>query len=115
VLVGAAHNCLMKFGVSRICEKSGQHTRVRKLNEKSISSFPPTEADRAGWRSLARLAKREGDFELPVTFGKTHSASRATAMRPTSSWRFTTNTRRVIQSKLNKSSGRRLTNFAPFR
>ncbi|MGB8060395.1 MAG: ribonuclease H-like domain-containing protein [Candidatus Sulfotelmatobacter sp.] len=50
------------FGVSRICEKRGQHTRARKLYEKSIASFLPTETDRAARRSLARLAKREGDF-----------------------------------------------------
>src|SRR5689334_10880171 len=51
------------FGVSRICEKRGQHTRARKLYEKSIASVLPTETDRAARRSLARLAKREGDFE----------------------------------------------------
>jgi uncharacterized protein YprB with RNaseH-like and TPR domain len=52
------------FGVSRICEKRGQHRRARKLYEKSIASFLPTETARAARRSLARLAKREGDFEL---------------------------------------------------
>jgi uncharacterized protein len=50
------------FGVSRICEKQGVHTRARKLYEKSIASFLPAETDRAARRSLARLAKREGDF-----------------------------------------------------
>jgi hypothetical protein len=58
------------FGVSRICEKRGQHTRARKLYEKSIASFLPTETDRAARRSLARLAKREGDFELACELWK---------------------------------------------
>jgi hypothetical protein len=52
------------FGVSRICEKRGEHTRARKLYERSIASILPTETDRAARRSLARLAKRQGDFEL---------------------------------------------------
>ena len=67
-LLGDAENLgqdgLELFGVSRICEKRGQHTRARKLYEKSIASFLPTETDRAAQRSLARLAKREGDFGL---------------------------------------------------
>jgi uncharacterized protein YprB with RNaseH-like and TPR domain len=50
------------FGVSRICEKRGEDIRARKLYEKSITSILPTETDRAARRSLARLAKREGDF-----------------------------------------------------
>jgi uncharacterized protein len=58
------------FGVSRICEKRGQHKRARKLYEKSIESFLPTETDRAARRSLARLAKREGDFELACELWK---------------------------------------------
>jgi len=52
------------FGVSRICEKRGDHSRARKLYEKSIATFLPTETDQAARRSLARLAKREGDFDL---------------------------------------------------
>ncbi|HWR13513.1 MAG TPA: ribonuclease H-like domain-containing protein [Terriglobales bacterium] len=52
------------FGVSRICEKQGEKARARKLYEKSIASILPTETDRTARRSLARLAKREGDFEL---------------------------------------------------
>ena len=52
------------FGVSRICEKRGEHTRARNLYEKSIRSILPTETDRAARRSLARLAKRQGDFAL---------------------------------------------------
>jgi uncharacterized protein len=52
------------FGVSRICDKRGERTRARKLYEKSIAAVLPTETDRAARRSLARLAKRDGDFEL---------------------------------------------------
>jgi uncharacterized protein len=52
------------FGVSRICEKRGEDARARKLYENSISSILPTETDRAARRSLARLAKREGDYDL---------------------------------------------------
>src|SRR5436309_7192499 len=51
------------FGVSRICEKRGEETRARSLYEKSIASFLPTETDRVARRSLARLAKRQGDFD----------------------------------------------------
>ena len=52
------------FGVSRICEKRGEHIRARKLYEKSIASILPSQTDRAARRSLARLAKRQGDFDL---------------------------------------------------
>lgn len=58
------------FGVSRICEKQGEHTRARKLYEKSIASFLPAETDRAARRSLARLAKREGDFDVACELWK---------------------------------------------
>ena len=52
------------FGVSRICEKRGEHTRARNLYEKSMASILPTEIDRAARRSLARLAKRQADFDV---------------------------------------------------
>ena len=58
------------FGISRICEKRGNHVRARTLYEKSIASFLPSETDRAARRSLARLAKREGDFELACELWK---------------------------------------------
>jgi len=58
------------FGVSRICEKRGEDVRARSLYEKSIASFLPTEADRVARRSLARLAKRQGDFELACELWK---------------------------------------------
>jgi tetratricopeptide (TPR) repeat protein len=58
------------FGVSRICEKRGEHQRARKLYEKSISSILPTETDRVARRSLAKLAKREGDYDLACELWK---------------------------------------------
>ncbi|HZQ20314.1 MAG TPA: ribonuclease H-like domain-containing protein [Terriglobales bacterium] len=58
------------FGVSRICEKQGEDIRARTLYEKSIASFLPTETDRVARRSLARLAKRQGDFELACQLWK---------------------------------------------
>lgn len=58
------------FGVSRICEKRGERMRARKLYEKSIASFLPTETDRAARRLLARLAKREGDFDVACELWK---------------------------------------------
>jgi tetratricopeptide (TPR) repeat protein len=58
------------FGVSRICEKRGEDIRARTLYEKSIASFLPTETDRVARRSLARLAKRQGDFELACELWK---------------------------------------------
>jgi tetratricopeptide (TPR) repeat protein len=58
------------FGVSRICEKRGEHTRARNLYERSIASILPTETDQAARRSLARLAKRQGDFELACELWK---------------------------------------------
>jgi tetratricopeptide (TPR) repeat protein len=58
------------FGVSRICEKRGEDIRARTLYEKSIASFLPTETDRVARRSLARLAKRQGDFQLACELWK---------------------------------------------
>lgn len=52
------------FGVSRICEKRGDHTRARNLYERSVASILPTETDRVARRSLARIAKRQGDYDL---------------------------------------------------
>jgi uncharacterized protein len=58
------------FGVSRICEKRGEHTRARNLYQRSIASFLPTETDRVARRLLARLAKRQGDFDLACELWK---------------------------------------------
>ena len=63
-------DALELFGVSRICEKRGERTRARKLYEKSIASFLPTGTDRAARRSLAKLAKREGEFDLACELWK---------------------------------------------
>ena len=73
-LLSDAETCgqdgLELFGVSRICEKRGENTRARKLYEKSIASVLPAETDRAARRSLARLAKRDGDFALACELWK---------------------------------------------
>jgi uncharacterized protein len=50
------------YGMSRICERRGQAKRARSLYQRSIASELPPPTDRAARRSLARLAKREGDF-----------------------------------------------------
>jgi uncharacterized protein len=73
-LLGDAENLgqdgLELFGVSRICEKRGEHRRARNLYAKSIASFLPTETDRTARCLLAKLAKREGDFELACELWK---------------------------------------------
>lgn len=62
---GAAKtDALELYGISRICERRGQSKRARKLYERSIASELPPETDRAARKSLARLAKREGDYSL---------------------------------------------------
>jgi len=58
------------FGVSRICEKRGQDTRARNLYQKSMAFSLPVETDRVARRSLARLAKRQGDFDLACALWK---------------------------------------------
>ena len=52
------------FGVSRICDKRGEYTRARSLYQKSIASPLPAETDRIARHSLARIAKRQGDFDM---------------------------------------------------
>jgi uncharacterized protein YprB with RNaseH-like and TPR domain len=54
------------FGVSRICEKRGETARARKHYAQSIAADLPPETDRLARKSLARLAKREGDFPLAL-------------------------------------------------
>jgi len=54
------------FGLSRICERRGESTRARKLYAHSIARELPPEMDRAARRSLARLAKRDGDHDLAL-------------------------------------------------
>ena len=57
-------NALELYGVSRLCERRGEVKRARKLYEQSIASRLPAATDRAARRSLALLAKRDGDFGL---------------------------------------------------
>ena len=59
-------DALELYGVSRICERRGEASRARKLFERSIASHLPVETDRAARRSLARLAKRDGDFTVAL-------------------------------------------------
>lgn len=53
------------FGLSRICERRGEAKRARKHYEQALAADElPPETDRAAKRSLARMAKREGDHSL---------------------------------------------------
>jgi uncharacterized protein len=54
------------FGVSRICERRGDMARAKKHYAQSLDALLPAETDRAARRSLALLAKREGDFPLAL-------------------------------------------------
>jgi uncharacterized protein len=58
------HDALELFGLSRICEKRGQSVRARNLYAKSIAQELPQKTDRLARRSLARLAKRQGDLAV---------------------------------------------------
>ena len=59
-------NGLELFGLSRICERRGHQVRARKHYAQSLTRRLPVETDRAARSSLARLAKREGDFALAI-------------------------------------------------
>src|SRR5277367_3692104 len=61
-----AKDGLELFGVSRICERRGAMARARKHYAQSLDAVLPAETDRAARRSLARLAKREGDLPLAL-------------------------------------------------
>ena len=54
------------YGVSRICERRGDTVRARKHYAQSLDAVLPAETGRAARRSLARLAKREGDLPLAL-------------------------------------------------
>jgi len=60
------HDGLELFGLSRICERRGESARARKHYAQSIDRDLPAETDRAARSSLARLAKRDGDFALAL-------------------------------------------------
>lgn len=52
------------FGVSRLCERRGHVARAKQLYSKSLVAELPADAGREARRSLARLAKREGDLRM---------------------------------------------------
>lgn len=52
------------FGVSRICERRGEGLLARRLYERTLARELPPETDRLARRSLARLAKRDGDHDI---------------------------------------------------
>ena len=54
------------YGLSRICERRGESARARKHYAQSIDRDLPAETGRAARSSLARLAKRDGDFTLAL-------------------------------------------------
>ena len=60
------HGCdaLELFGLSRLCERRGEAVRARTLYQRSIASALPPPTDRLARRSLALLAKRDGDHTL---------------------------------------------------
>jgi len=59
-------NALELYGISRICERRGDVSRARRHYAQSIARELPVETDRAARSSLARLAKRDGDFVLAL-------------------------------------------------
>jgi tetratricopeptide (TPR) repeat protein len=66
VLADAENRCtdaFELFGISRICERRGESARARILFQRSIDGELPLETARAARRSLAIMAKRDGDFE----------------------------------------------------
>src|SRR5580704_15568239 len=54
------------YGMSRICERRGD-TRARGLYTRAIAGHLPRAVGRAARLALARLAKRQGDFELATS------------------------------------------------
>jgi uncharacterized protein len=60
------HDGLELYGISRICERRGDSARARRHYAQSIARELPVEMDRAARNSLARLAKREGDFAVAL-------------------------------------------------
>jgi uncharacterized protein len=61
-----AQDGLEFFGLSRICERRGETVRARNLYARSIELDLPAEASRFAKCSLARLAKRDGEFDLAI-------------------------------------------------
>jgi uncharacterized protein len=54
-------DALELFGVSRLFERRGHSSRARELYSRSLAAQLPAETGREARRSLAKLAKREGD------------------------------------------------------
>ena len=59
----ATSDALELYGLSRLVERRGAPQEARRLFERALAAGLPEEADRAARRELARLAKREQDFE----------------------------------------------------
>jgi uncharacterized protein len=55
------------YGVSRICERRGDSARARGFYSRAIAGKLPRTVGRAARSALARLAKRQGDFELATS------------------------------------------------
>src|SRR5579863_362039 len=105
------------YSVSPASAKSEENTPEPAASTKSrLHPFcPPKQIGRRGgrWHGWPR-GKVTSNWH--VSFGEMPWEIHGTDMRRTSSWRFTTNTRRVIQNKRSKSSEKQSTNFAaPFR
>jgi uncharacterized protein len=56
-------DALELLGVSRICERRGETERARELYERSLARELPADACRTAQKSLARIARRNGDFQ----------------------------------------------------
>jgi len=59
-------HALDMFGVSRLCERRGETARAQKFYSRSLAGELPPEAGRLARRSLARLAKRDGNHDAAV-------------------------------------------------
>jgi tetratricopeptide (TPR) repeat protein len=59
----ASSDALELYGLSRLVERRGARSEARRLYERALAAGLPEEADRAARRELARLAKRERDFD----------------------------------------------------
>src|SRR5579864_6621041 len=105
------------YSVYPASAKSEGNTRELAASTKSrLHPFcPPKQIGRRGGRWHGWPSGKVTSL-WHVSFGEMPWEIRGTGMRRTSNWRFTTNTKRVIQNKLNKSSERQSANLAaPFR
>jgi hypothetical protein len=58
----AGQEALDLYGISRLCERRGEMARARHFYDRSLAGTLPAATERAARQSLARLAKRDGDF-----------------------------------------------------